>query len=145
MVFEVSTVVTKQRSMISIITREPAETIAITGEVFLKAIREDPAVCNAALMHASQINMLMIERLLDQKLLTAEQRLAQWVLLEIERNGDAESFTIAFSKRALAYELGMSPANLSRLFNVIRDHGVDLDGKTMRIRDIDKLTALADS
>ena len=61
------------------------------------------------------------------------------------KHGTSSSFNITYSKRALAYELGMSPANLSRLFNVIRDHGVDLDGKTMRITDYDKLTALAHS
>ncbi|KQU52458.1 hypothetical protein ASG72_05830 [Bosea sp. Leaf344] len=145
MVFEVTSAMTNHPSQISIVTREPAETLAITANAFLKAVKSDPKLCHAALVHASEVNLIMIDRLLDQKLRTAEQRLAQWVLAEIERHGATRSFNITYSKRALAYELGMSPANLSRLFNVIRDHGVDLDGKTMRITDMDKLTALAHS
>lgn len=145
MVFEVTPAMTNQPSLISIVTREPAETLAVTANSFIKAVKSDPNLCHATLLHTAEVNLIFIDRLLDQKLRTAEQRLAQWVLAEFDRHGTSSSFNITYSKRALAYELGMSPANLSRLFNVIRDHGVDLDGKTMRITDYDKLTALAHS
>lgn len=143
MVFEVSTAVQHHASVLAIVTREASETIAIETSAFLKAIRDDQAVCHAALIHASRVNMQMIDRLLDHRLRTAEQRLGQWVLSAMERNGNSRTVTIGVSKRALAYELGMSPANLSRLFNVLREHGVETKGMSMTIVDLDKLRQLS--
>lgn len=143
MVFEVATAVQNHPSVVSFVTRERCETIAIETNAFLKAVQDDRAVCHAALVHASRINTLMIDRLLDQKLRSAEERLGQWILNQLSHNGDASTVEIAFSKRALAYELGMSPANLSRLFGVLRQHGVDVKGMSMTIVDIDKLKRLA--
>lgn len=143
MVFEVSTAIQNHPSVLAIVTREPCEMIAIETSAFLQAIHDDQAVCHAALVHASRVNMLMIDRLLDQKLRTAEQRLGQWILGAMEKNGNATTVRIGFSKRALAYELGMSPANLSRLFNVFREHGVEISGMNMTITDLDKLRQLS--
>ncbi len=143
MVFEVSTAIQNHPSVLAIVTREPCETIAIETSAFLRAIHDDQAVCHAALVHASRVNMLMIDRLLDHKLRTAEQRLGQWILGAMEKNGNAATVKIGFSKRALAYELGMSPANLSRLFNVFREHGVEVSGMNMTITDLDKLRLLS--
>ncbi|OJV11733.1 MAG: hypothetical protein BGO20_02035 [Bosea sp. 67-29] len=143
MVFEVSTAVQHHASVLAIVTREASETIAIETSAFLKAIQDDQAVCHAALIHASRVNMQMIDRLLDHRLRTAEQRLGQWVLSAMERNGNSRTVTIGVSKRALAYELGMSPANLSRLFNVLREHGVETKGMSMTIVDLDKLRQLS--
>lgn len=61
----------------------------------------------------------------------------------MDPSGRSATVKIVFSKRALAYELGMSPANLSRLFNVLREHGIAVDGKTMTITNLNKLEALA--
>ncbi len=143
MVFEVSMAVQHHASVLAIVTREASETIAIETSAFLKAIQDDQAVCHAALIHASRVNMQMIDRLLDHRLRTAEQRLGQWVLSAMERNGNSRTVTIGVSKRALAYELGMSPANLSRLFNVLREHGVEIKGMSMTIVDLDKLRQLS--
>ncbi len=63
MVFEVSTAVQHHASVLAIVTREASETIAIETSAFLKAIQDDQAVCHAALIHASRVNMQMIDRL----------------------------------------------------------------------------------
>ena len=143
-VFEVATAVRGSPSPVSLITREPTESLAIETAAFLRALREDAGLCYAALEHSSRSNLLLIDRLLDQKLRTAEQRLGQWILLQLSRSQDKTMIRLTYSKRALALELGMTPANLSRLFNVLRDHGVDVDGKTMAITDFEKLRALAE-
>lgn len=143
MVFEVATAIQNHPSVLEIVTREQCETIAIETSAFLQAINDDQAVCHAALVHASKINLLMIDRLLDHKLRTAEERLAQWILSEMRHDGNSGIVEIGFSKRALAYELGMSPANLSRLFALLRDHGVSVKGMTMTIADVEKLRILA--
>jgi len=143
MVFEVATAIQNHPSVLAIVTREQCETIAIETSAFLQAINDDQAVCHAALVHASQVNMMMIDRLLDHKLRTAEERLAQWILSQMSHEGNSGTVEIGFSKRALAYELGMSPANLSRLFALLRDHGVDVKGMTMTIADVEKLRILA--
>jgi len=124
--------------------REPPESLAIATAAFLQALREDAGLCYAALEYSSRSNLLLIDRLLDQKLRTAEQRLGQWILLQLSRSQDKSVIRLTYSKRALALELGMTPANLSRLFNVLRDHGVDVDGKTMAITDFEKLRTLAE-
>lgn len=143
MVFEVATAIQNHPSVLAIVTREQCETIAIETSAFLQAVQDDQAVCHAALVHASQINMMMIDRLLDHKLRTAEERLGQWILSQMSQSGNSQTVEIEFSKRALAYELGMSPANLSRLFALLRERGVDVKGMTMTITDIDKLKRLA--
>lgn len=142
MVFEVATAIHNHPTVVAIVTREHCETIAIETSAFLQALQDDQAVCHAALVHASRVSMLMIDRLLDHKLRTAEERLGQWILSAMKPN-DSFTVQIDFSKRALALELGMSPANLSRLFNVLREHGVEVTGKTMKIIDLAKLRALA--
>jgi CRP-like cAMP-binding protein len=143
MVFEVAATIRNQPAALSIVTREACEALAIETAAFLKAVRDDRAVCNAALVHVSGTYLAMTHRLLDQKLRTAEQRLSQWILAEMDPSGRSPTVEIVFSKRALAYELGMSPANLSRLFNVLREHGIAVDGKTMTITNLKKLEALA--
>lgn len=143
MVFEVSTAIQNHPSVLAIVTREPCETIAIETSAFLQAVHDDQAVCHAALVHASRVNMLMIDRLLDHKLRTAEQRLGQWILGAMEKDGNSATVKIGFSKRALAYELGMSPANLSRLFHVFREHGVEISGMNMTITDVERLRQLS--
>lgn len=143
MVFEVATAIQNHASVLAIVTREQCETIAIETSAFLQAIHDDQAVCHAALVHASQINLMMIDRLLDHKLRTAEERLGRWILNQMTHSGNSATVEIGFSKRALAYELGMSPANLSRLFAVLRENGVEVKGKSMTISDIDKLKRLA--
>lgn len=143
-IFEVSTAVQGRPSVVSLITREPTQSLAIETAAFLKAVREDAALCYAALVHSSRDNLLLVDRLLDQKLRSAEQRLGQWILLQLARSQDKSAVHLSYSKRALALELGMTPANLSRLFNVLREHGVDVDGRTMTITDFHKLRTLAE-
>jgi len=143
MVFEVATAIQNHPSVLAIVTREQCETIAIETSAFLQSIHDDQAVCHAALIHASQINLMMIDRLLDHKLRTAEERLGRWIISKIDPIKKLNTVQIEFSKRALAYELGMSPANLSRLFALIRDHGVEVKGMTISVGDITKLKRLA--
>ena len=52
-------------------------------------------------------------------------------------------FELQFEKRRLASLLGMTPENLSRSFNALRQYGVVVDGQNVNLTDMDALIAFA--
>jgi CRP/FNR family transcriptional activator FtrB len=65
-------------------------------------------------------------------------------LLKLHVAGEAqEQFTLAIEKRRIASLLGMTPENLSRAFAGLKAHGIDVDGQTVTVTDVDKLRKYA--
>lgn len=84
-----------------------------------------------------------IKELKNQKLRSAAERLANWLLQECGRTGASAGVELDVEKRKLASLLGMTPENLSRAFSTLRDYGVSSAGSAIRIAEPDALRAFA--
>jgi CRP/FNR family transcriptional activator FtrB len=73
--------------------------------------------------------------LIDQKLRTSAERLANWILKRSATKPRVTRFELPFEKRTLASRLGMTPENLSRNLALLKKHGVVSAGKEIVIED----------
>lgn len=85
----------------------------------------------------------VVRALKNQKLRTATERLANWILQTDAQNESNGRLTMPFEKRTLAALLGTTPENLSRSFATLASHGVASEGRTIVIADRSKLRRLA--
>jgi CRP/FNR family transcriptional activator FtrB len=76
-----------------------------------------------------------IKSLKNQKLRTATERLANWLLTAASDQGNTTSVVIDIEKRVLAARLGMTPENLSRAFASLTAHGAQAHGPRVDITD----------
>ena len=77
--------------------------------------------------------------LADDRLHTAPQRVAHYLLAHCPVDGRAASFRLPYQKSLLAGKLGLAPEALSRAFSMLRDHGVSVRGRLVHIGDPDAL------
>ncbi|MCC7281580.1 MAG: cyclic nucleotide-binding domain-containing protein [Acetobacteraceae bacterium] len=70
------------------------------------------------------------------------ERLLSWVLTMQREAGAGNAIELPFTKVQLAARLGMQPSTLSRLFARLARHGVEVQGRFLRVRDIGALERL---
>ena len=75
----------------------------------------------------------------DDRLHTAPQRVARYLLAHCPPDGMAASFRLPYQKSLLAGKLGLAPEALSRAFSMLRGHGVNVRGRLVHIGDPDAL------
>lgn len=105
------------------------------------ALGSDRGFCEAAGRELAIRYRDVFKELKNQRMRSATDRLANWLLTESQVAGSPE-FQIQIGKSTLAGRIGISGEHLSRAFALLREHGVETDGKQMRIDTI-KLTAFA--
>jgi CRP/FNR family transcriptional activator FtrB len=67
------------------------------------------------------------------------ERLVSWILTMHRTAGPSGEIQLPFGKQVLAARLGIEPATLSRMFARLAGHGVEVAGRTVRVRDIEAL------
>ncbi|MGQ3210831.1 MAG: Crp/Fnr family transcriptional regulator [Shinella sp.] len=77
--------------------------------------------------------------LANDRLHTAPQRVARYLLAHCSQDGKAVSFRLPYQKSLLAGKLGLAPEALSRAFSMLRDHGVNVRGRLVHIGDPEAL------
>jgi CRP/FNR family transcriptional regulator, transcriptional activator FtrB len=85
----------------------------------------------------------IVRALKSQKLRTGAERLANWILQADARDGSTGRLSLPFEKRLLASLLGMTPENLSRSIATLASHGVESKGRSVVIKDREKLRRFA--
>jgi CRP/FNR family transcriptional activator FtrB len=88
-------------------------------------------------------NRDLVRALTDMKLRQSAERLGNLVLQQDARQGGSGLVRLKAEKRLVASLLGMTPENLSRAFNVLGGHGLEVDGTEVRIADRAALEAFA--
>jgi len=141
--FMLSAVVTRQPGLTSARTLETSRILMIPTEAVHKTLREDITFTLAIANELASAYRGVVKELKSQKLRTSVERLANWILREDRLNGDSGQFEIPFDKRTLASRLGMTPENLSRNFATLVSHGVEVQGRLIKIVDNAKLVKLA--
>lgn len=77
--------------------------------------------------------------LADNRLHTAPQRVARYLLAQCPTEDKATSFRLPYQKSLLAGKLGLAPEALSRAFSMLRGHGVNVRGRLVHISEPDAL------
>ncbi len=124
---------TLEKSRIIMIPSEDVRTVFENDTDFAKSIVRELALCyRASIRHSKTV-----------KLRTSVERLAKYILRQQGREGGADNFALPVEKRKLASFLGMTPENLSRSFAALKNHGVEVSGNLINIKDAEKLRAYA--
>lgn len=103
----------------------------------------DPGFARAIVSELAQGYRRVVKKTKDLKLRTSLERLANYLLREQDRTGNAPGFDLPFSKARLASLLGMTPENLSRAFKSLKAYGVTVDGTRVTITDQADLVSFA--
>ncbi len=124
---------TVEKSRIILIPSEDIRAVFESDSDFAKAIVVELAICYRG----------AIKQMKNIKLRSSAERLANYVVKHHNRAGAKGSFELVVEKRKLASFLGMTPENLSRAFAALKNHGVEVSGSLILIKDADKLAAYA--
>jgi len=103
----------------------------------IAARRPDLAMALAATL-SSQLGRAFAS-LSDDRLHTAPQRVARYLLSHCTVDGKPSSFRLPYQKSLLAGKLGLAPEALSRAFSLLRGHGVSVRGRLVHIGDPEAL------
>ena len=77
------------------------------------------------------------------KLRTSVERLANYLLKHMQKQGEQDRLTLEVEKRKLASFLGMTPENLSRAFASLKSQGVIVNGQDVVLNDPEVLVRFA--
>lgn len=127
-------------------TIETCRIVRLPMRALRAAMENETGLCRGVVSLLAQHWRLFLKRLEDQKLRSAPQRLATY-LVECamatdsgEANASSNSGPIRFflteDRRTLASHLGMTPENLSRVIGQLRPLGVSLNGRAVSIDDL---------
>lgn len=123
-------------------TLMPSRILMIPSKNIRACIENDRAFGLAMIDELAGSFRYMVKTLKSQKLRTAVERLANYLLACSKKEGSPE-FVIPLEKQLLASLLGMTPESLSRAFGTLRAYGVDLDGNKVRLTKSEDLSVLA--
>ncbi len=125
-----------------------ARVIEVSRIAFLPApairdlLRDNADFAREAALMLARHWRLLARQLKDQKLRSAPQRLARYLLtLANGAQGTRVEVELTFDRRTLASWLGMSPENLSRSIAQLGEVGVHVRGRTASIDHIGRLHA----
>ncbi|GAB4349159.1 MAG: transcriptional activator FtrB [Oricola sp.] len=124
---------TCQKSKILLIPSESVRNAFEADVSFTRALVQELAGCYRGVVREHK----------NLKLRTAVERLANRLLRYHREQGATGTLELPYDKRTIASLLGMTPENLSRAFNTLKPYGVDVDGATVRLRDLKALESLA--
>ncbi|MCZ4352727.1 helix-turn-helix domain-containing protein [Roseovarius aestuarii] len=123
-------------------TLEESRVAMIPSEEVRAMFDSDAAFAHAIVNELAQCFRTVVKHNKDLKLRTSLERLANYLLREMQRN-DATEFDLNTEKRRLASFLGMTPENLSRAFKGLEKHGLRVKGSRITIANLQDLTAFA--
>lgn len=103
----------------------------------------DAAFARAMAIELATAYRDVVKDLKNQKLRTAQERLANWLLIRNDETGGHGRFDLVFDKRVLAARLGMAPEVLSRTFAALGGCRVRVEGRSIHLDDVDALCDLA--
>ena len=124
-------------------TLSPSTVVLIPAEAVREVFARDHAFARATVVELACRYRAVVKDLKNQRLRTATERLANWILVQSDLNGGGGRFRMDIEKRVLANQLGMRPENLSRGFAELTKLSVTVEGPRITIGDRDALVAFA--
>jgi len=124
-----------------------ARVLAIDSADFAAMLRESPETCFALLADLSRRLHTMVAEIDSLTLLSAEGRVARWLLQDTDSAaaGTGATLRLSVSKSVLASRLSIQPETWSRITRRLMDQGIiRVDGELVEILDRDALKRLAE-
>lgn len=104
--------------------------------------RTYPEIDRALLKSISDRLLDSMDLLAKDRLYTAPQRVANYLLTACGEECESASLRLPFRKSLLAGKLGLAPEALSRAFSFLRQAGVSVRGRTIEIGNMEALRRL---
>ncbi len=101
-----------------------------------------PHIGIAIMRSLSEHLLSTIDCLANDRMQTAPQRVATYLLTHCKTEGLAASMRLPFQKSLLARKLGLAPEALSRAFSSLRAAGVTVSGRSIEISNLNMLKAI---
>ena len=133
--FILAAVVTDMPYLMSARTLAPSRILLVPAALVRELVKQDCALMQATMRELAMAYRDLVRALTDMKLRQSAERLGNLLLQQERRQGDKGTVRLKAEKRLLASLLGMTPENLSRAFGVLSQHGLEVDGAEIRIRD----------
>lgn len=119
----------------------PSRLLKIDGEVLRRKIRENPDLALCMLASASHHLKFLVEQIEQIKLLSAPQRIADFLVQQCRVRHGACVVELPYEKALIASRLGMKPESFSRAIAKLRGLGVTVDHGLVAIADVGALIA----
>lgn len=107
----------------------------IESEALRRKVAERPEIAFAMMASMSRHLKVLVDQIEKMKLLSADQRVAEFLLGLCGQQTGAVTLVLPHEKNLIASRLGMKPATFSRAIARIRELGVEVSGNQARIRD----------
>lgn len=113
-----------------------ARVLMIPAEPFRAQLDSDPRLARALVDVMAMHWRLLVRQIKDLKLHSASERLATYLVTQVDRREGAATVQLGEELRTIALRLGMTPESLSRAFTALRAHGVQSRGRQVSIADV---------
>jgi len=124
-------------------TLEKSRVLMIPATNVRDAMERDVAFMRSIVAELARCYRGMVKEVKNQKLRTGAERLANWLLAELDGGRSPSAVDLRVEKRVLAARLGMTPENLSRAFNTLKPFGVTVNRAQIQVADLSDLTSFA--
>ena len=122
----------------------PSRLLKIDGENLRKSIRENPDLALCMLASASHHLKFLVEQIEQIKLLSAPQRIADFLIQQCRTRRGSCVVVLPYEKALIANRLGMKPESFSRAIGRLRNLGVSVDHEYVSIADVSTLVAFVE-
>ena len=113
-----------------------ARLLSIDGEMLRRRIREQPDLALSMLASASYHLKFLVEQIEQIKLLSAPQRIADFLIGLCPLREGSCTVDLPYEKALIASRLGMKPESLSRALAKLRPLGVQVEREHVSIVDV---------
>jgi CRP/FNR family transcriptional activator FtrB len=108
-----------------------------------EAMEQDDKFARGMVHELADYYRATVRSLKNQKLRTGVEKLANFLITQHELQGSSGVCKLPHDKRTLASLLGMTPENLSRAFGALAPYGIEVNGSTINLENLDDLVKLA--
>ncbi|NWJ26937.1 Crp/Fnr family transcriptional regulator [Rhizobium sp. RM] len=99
-------------------------------------VDQEPAIAKAIMRCLSNNALGSMECIANDRLQTAPQRVAHYLVTHGPRDAASFSLRLPFQKSLLAGKLGLAPEALSRAFSSLKKAGVTVRGRIVQVNDV---------
>lgn len=142
--FSLGAIIEKTGAMADAFALDPVQIISVDGVVVRELMAANATFAANLAIQLSRNVRGFVQSVVEQKILTGPKRLANFLALEFERQGQKPEIDLPFQRQVIASLLGMTPENLSRAFDALGRHGVHNDRTRVVVGSIDALVAFAE-
>jgi len=113
----------------------PSRVMHIESDALRRKVAERPEIAFAMMASMSRHLKVLVDQIEKMKLLSADQRVAEFLLGLCGEKTGAVTLSLPHEKSLIANHLGMKPATFSRAIARIKELGVEVTGNQASIRD----------